>query len=95
MRNKIELKPPLISNVSVQEIFVNDKFYNAIVGINFDDKRGFYTKYRFITDRLHELIEPDEFPDRLFNSLKAEIINLDNEGLDKLLFGDKSRKIKW
>ncbi len=85
MKNKIEMKPLKSDNVALYEIFVNDNFYTAIVGINFDDKRGLYTKYRFTNDRLHSLIEPDEYSDVLFNSLRAEILDLDSVTLRDLL----------
>ncbi len=85
MKNKIEIKPSKSDNVAIHEIFVNDNFYTAIVGINFDDKRGLYTKYRFTNDRLHLLIEPDEYLYGLFNSLRAEILDLDSVTLRDLL----------
>ncbi len=88
MRNKIEMKPPKSENVVLYEIFVNDNFYTAIVGINFDDKRGLYTKYRFTNDRLHAIIEPDEYPDVLFNSLRVEILDLDACKVSDLLYRD-------
>ncbi len=86
MKNKIEMKPSEYCNVELFEVFINNKFYTAIVGIKFDDKRGHYTKYRFIHDNLHSLIEPNECPVRLFNSLRAEILDLDTCKLPKLLF---------
>ncbi len=82
------MKPSKSENVALHEIFVNDNFYTAIVGINFDDKRGLYTKYRFTNDRLHAIIEPDEYSDRLFNNLRAEIIDLDTFKLSDLLYRD-------
>ncbi len=85
MKNKIEMKPLKSDNVALHEIFVNDNFYTAIVGINFDDKRGLYTKYRFTNDRLHLLIEPDEYLYGLFNSLRDEILDLDSVTLRDLL----------
>ncbi len=88
MKNKIEMKPSKSDNVALHEIFVNDTFFTAIIGINFDDKRGYYTKYRFIHDRLHAIIEPDEYSDRLFNNLRAEIIDLDTFKLSDLLYRD-------
>ncbi len=88
MRNKIEMKPSKSDNVALHEIFVNDNFYTAIVGINFDDKRGLYTKYRFTNDRLHAIIEPDDYPDGLLNSLRAEILELDTCKVSDLLYRD-------
>ncbi len=86
MKNKIEMKPSKSDNVALYEIFVNENFYTAIIGINFDDKRGHYTKYRFIHDRLHAIIEPDEYSDRLFNNLRAEILDLDSVTIRDLLY---------
>ncbi len=86
MKNKIEMKPSKSDNVALHEIFVNDTFFTAIIGINFDDKRGNYIKYRFIHDRLHSLIEPDENRDRLLRSLRAEILNLDPSKILNLIY---------
>lgn len=87
-RNTIELKSARNSNIPVYEIFVNCNFYTAIVGTNFNPKLGLYTKYRFSTDSLHSIAEPNEDPDVLFNSLSDELLNLDKEALDNLRFKD-------
>ncbi len=85
-KNYIELKPSDFCNIELNEIYVNSKFYTAIIGINFTDKRGKYTKYQFIHDNLHAIIEPDECAIRLFNRLSFELIELDSKELDKLLY---------
>lgn len=89
-RNTIELKSARNANIPVLEIFVNGNFYTAIVGTNFNPKLGRYTKYRFSTDSLHSIAEPNEDPDALVNSLSDELLNLDQEALDNLRFKDST-----
>ncbi len=90
-KNNIELKPSDFCNIELNEIYVNNKFYTAIIGINFADKRGKYTKYQFIHDNLHAIIEPDECAIRLFNRLSFELIELDSKELDKLLYQSNAK----
>lgn len=91
MKNKIEMKQAqsIENNVEVIDVFVNDIFYTAIVGIKFgikmDNEIHYQHKYRFIHDELNSLIQSDEYSDRLFNSLKNELLNLDNDELTNLL----------
>ncbi len=93
-KNYIELKPSDFCNIELNEIYVNSKFYTAIIGINFTDKRGKYTKYQFIHDNLHAIIEPDECAIRLFNRLSFELIELDSKELDNLLFPISRLKVE-
>lgn len=92
MKNKIEMKEShtVENNVQVIDVFVNDVFYTAIIGIKFGIKMNneihYHRKYRFIHDELNSLIQSDEYSDRLFNSLKNELLNLDNDELTNLLF---------
>lgn len=87
-RNTVGLESARNSNIPVHEIFVNGSFYTAIVGTNFNPKLGRYTKYRFSTDSLHSIAEPNEDLDVLFNSLSDELLNLSQEALDNLRFKD-------
>ncbi len=86
--NKIEMKHTRTheTNVEVIDVFVNDKFYTAIVGIRFGNKINCHTKYKFIHDELNKIIETDEYSDRLFNSLRTELLELDNDELTNLLY---------
>lgn len=86
--NKIEMKEVQSqdNNVEVIDVFVNDRFYTAIVGIRFGNKINYHTKYKFIHDQLNSLIPTDEYSDRLFNGLTNELLNLDNDQLTNLLF---------
>lgn len=87
-RNTVGLESASNASIPVHEIFVNGSFYTAIVGTNFNPKLGRYTKYRFSTDSLHSIVEPNEDPDVLFNSLSDKLLNLSQEALDNLRFKD-------
>lgn len=88
MENKIEMKHAQSSdnNVEVIDVFVNDKFYTAIVGIRFGNKINFHRKYKFIHDALNLIIATDECPNVLFNALTIELLDLQEHELISLLF---------
>lgn len=98
--NRIEIRKPQLANrttsklayVKLSEIFVNNEFYTAIIGTNFDPKTKRFTKYRFIHDSLNAIIEPSNSPDSLYIPLKQKLLELDNYELYNLLYKTEESK---
>ncbi len=89
MKNKIEMKDRQPNNnVEVIDIFVNDKFYTAMVGIRIGNIGNHYRKYKFIHEGINEVIDGDEYPDRLFATFKDEMGELDDYELTNFLTWD-------
>lgn len=92
--NRIEIRKPQLANrttsklayVMLTEIFVNNEFYTAIIGTNFDPRTKRFTKYRFIHDSLNAIIEPSNSPDSLYIPLKQKLLKLDDYELYNLLY---------
>lgn len=98
--NRIEIRKPQLANnttsklayVMLTEIFVNNEFYTAIIGTNFDPKTKLFTKYRFIHDSLNAIIEPSNSPDSLYIPLKQKLLELDDYELYNLLYKAEESK---
>lgn len=98
--NRIGIRPPQLANgtlgklanVKLSEIFVNNEFYTAIIGTNFDPKTKRFTKYRFIDDSLNAIIEPSNSPDSLYIPLKQKLLKLDDYELYNLLYKTEESK---
>lgn len=86
--NKIEIKETQSqdNNVEVIDVFVNDEFYTAIVGIRFGNKINYHKKYKFIHDALNLMIATEQDYHTLFNTLTIELLELENHELTSLLF---------
>lgn len=74
------------NNVQVFDVFVNDIFYTAIVGIKFGNKINYHRKYKFIHDALNLMVATDEDHNTLLNDITKELLELDNDELTNLLF---------
>ncbi len=89
MKNKIEMKDRQPNNnVEVIDIFVNDKFYTAMIGIRIGTIENYYRQYKFIHDGINAIIDGDEYPDRLFATFKDEMGELDDYELTNFLTWD-------
>ncbi len=89
MKNKIEMKDRRPNNnIEVIDIFVNDKFYTAMIGIRIGIVPNTYRRYKFIHDEINEIIDGDEYPDRLFATFKDKMIGLDDYELTNFLRWD-------
>lgn len=98
--NRIEIRQPQLANntlcklanVKLTEIFVNNEFYTAIIGTNFDPRTKRFAKYRFIHDSLNAIIEPSNSPDSLYIPLKQKLLELDDYELYNLLYKAEENK---
>ncbi len=89
MKNKIEMKDrEQNNNVEIIDIFVNEKFYTAMVGIRVGTVPHTYRVYKFIHDGINAIIDGDEYPDRLFAKFKDEMSELDDYELTNFLTWD-------
>ncbi len=89
MKNKIEMKDRQPNNnIEVIDIFVNDKFYTAMIGIRIGTVPHTYRQYKFVHNEINAIIEGDEYPDRLFATFKDKMIELDDYELMNFLTWD-------